>query len=127
MTQAARSQPRQGLRLVDLTKDRDSYLIERRRAPRRRASGTVTAIIITEESNQTTLGQIAPIQLRDVSETGLGGFSTGCLPEESVVRLFFPPSDYEPGFEATGRVVRCNATADGWSIGVALLKQRTAA
>ncbi|MCC5831020.1 MAG: PilZ domain-containing protein [Phycisphaeraceae bacterium] len=115
------------LRLVDLTGHRDSYPLERRGAHRRRLSGTVTAIVITREGGSTTLGQIAPIQLMDISESGIGGISAGHLPEDAVVRLHFPPMNHEPGFEAIGRIARCRQTANGWSIGVAFIKQSVAA
>ncbi|MEX0886114.1 MAG: PilZ domain-containing protein [Phycisphaeraceae bacterium] len=75
-----------------------------------------------EEASSSTAGhgpRIASLQLRDISETGLGGQSPRPLDVNAPITVFLPPHGPEHCFELIGTVVRCQPRHDGgYDIGI---------
>ncbi|MEM8738755.1 MAG: PilZ domain-containing protein [Planctomycetota bacterium] len=118
------------LRLVSET-DRtpDSFKFEQRREPRHRLYARVTAVAHPAEEHESpnAAGQICALELVDQSRSGLGAWSIDPVALGSRVTVFFPAHAAEPGFNMTGRVVRCHPAAAGYSIGLTVESQMAAA
>ncbi|QDU33793.1 hypothetical protein KS4_18510 [Poriferisphaera corsica] len=108
------------LKLIDDSAiEPDSYLFDRRRCMRRRASGHVTAVS-TPDDHFESPKRIRPLQLVDSSETGIGAFSHEPIELGSRIVMFFPPHGNEKGFDMVGSVVRCIKNDKGYRIGIQL-------
>jgi hypothetical protein len=55
---------------------------------------------------------------QDVSVGGVGAFSDRPLDVGERVTLFFPPQGVQRGWDAYGRVLRCDASAMGWRVAI---------
>lgn len=97
----------------------DTLYFERRRHPRHRASGQVTAVI-REPGDDDGPAKMLTLDLIDQSESGLGAATTQPIPVGSRITVFFPPHGPEPGFDLVGEVVRCRSNDDRHTIGVLL-------
>jgi len=97
----------------------DTLFFERRREPRRRASGQVTAVCQDVE-NPEGPRRMCTLELRDMSDGGIGVTSKDPISVGSKLTLFFAPHGSEAGFDLTGTVVRCRSTEDEHIIGIAL-------
>ena len=108
------------LRLIDdSSTEPDSYLFDRRRCMRRRASGTVTAVS-TPDDDIDAPKRIRTLKLIDSSETGIGAIMTEEIDLGSRIVMFFPPHGNEKGFDLVGHVVRCRRIDEGYRVGVKL-------
>ncbi|QQE11809.1 PilZ domain-containing protein [Planctomycetota bacterium] len=108
------------LRLIDDSAlEPDSYVFDRRRCMRRRASGTVTAVS-TPSDDSDAPKRIRSLQLIDSSETGVGAIMTEEIDLGSRIVMFFPSHGNEKGFDLVGHVVRCHQCKDGYRVGVKL-------
>lgn len=107
------------LRLTPTESENDSLFFERRRAARRRASGRVTAVC-RDASDPEGPQRLIAMQLQDLSDTGVGATAQEPVSVGSSITLFFPPHGNEPGFDLTGRVVRCRSVDDKHQLGIAL-------
>lgn len=97
----------------------DTLYFERRRHPRHRASGQVTAVI-REPGSEDGPAKMLTLDLTDQSEGGIGAATTQPIPVGSRITIFFPPHGPEAGFDLVGEVVRCNSNDDRHTIGVLL-------
>ncbi len=104
----------------------DTYFLERRRSPRRRVAGMVTALLTERDGEGDQTGRICSLQLQDLSDTGLAAVSHERLPEGTTITVFFPPHGPERGFDLHGTIVRSEAREHGCAIGIDL-RQRAAA
>lgn len=98
----------------------DTLYFERRRHPRRRARGQVTAVIREPDAHQDDPARMLTLDLIDISDSGIGAASTQPAAVGSRITVFFPPHGYEPGFDLVGEVVRCHSNDDRHVIGIAL-------
>ena len=111
----------QALRLTDSeTKISDTLYFERRRDPRRRARGQVTAVIRQPDAEQDAPAKMLTFELIDISDSGIGLASQEPVDVGSRITVFFPPHGAEPGFDLTGEIVRCNSKDNQHTLGVAL-------
>ena len=99
----------------------DSYLLERRSSNRRSVTMKATALIY-ENEGQEKRHRICPIQLVDVSTTGVRAIISEEISTESVVSVIFAPHGPEHGTDMnmSGRVVRCRQRGDVHEIGIQL-------
>lgn len=97
----------------------DSLYFERRRHPRRRAAGQVSAVI-REPGNDDGPAKMITLELIDQSESGIGAATSQPLAVGTRITVFFPPHGAEPGFDLVGEVVRCHSKDDRHRIGIAL-------
>ncbi len=97
----------------------DTLYFERRRHPRHRASGQVTAVI-REPGNDEGPAKMLTLYLIDQSLGGLGVATTEPVPVGSRITVFFPPHGAEPGFDLMGEVVRCHTNSDRHTLGILL-------
>jgi len=108
------------LRLTDTQKQqRDSLYFERRRSPRRRARGKVTAVCRDSRAPDTPQ-RLCTLELTDLSNSGVGAIAQEPLSVGTQITVFFPPHGSEPGFDLIGEVVRCRSIDDSHEIGIAL-------
>jgi hypothetical protein len=98
----------------------DSLYFERRKHPRRRARGQVTAVIREPGADRDDPAKMLTLDLVDISDSGVGMASTQPIAVGSRITVFFPPHGPEPGFDLIGEVVRCVSVDDHHTIGVAL-------
>lgn len=97
----------------------DTLYFERRRHPRHRARGQVTAVI-REPGDADAPAKMLTLDLIDQSDSGLGAATTQPIPVGSRITVFFPPHGPEPGFDLAGEVVRCRSNDNRHVIGIAL-------
>ncbi|WP_432800136.1 PilZ domain-containing protein [Poriferisphaera sp. WC338] len=108
------------LRLVKpSTEEPDSYLFDRRRDERRRASGKVTAVSAINDDPDTNK-RIRSLELFNTSDTGVGAMSHEPIEMGSRIVMFFPPHGNEKGFDLVGQVVRCESKHNQYEIGIKL-------
>ncbi|MEM1108383.1 MAG: PilZ domain-containing protein [Planctomycetota bacterium] len=118
------------LRLVTETeRTPDSFKFEQRREPRHKLYARVTAVAENpaEEREERGPGQICALELTDQSASGLGAWSIEPVAIGARITVFFPAHGSEPGYNSVGRVVRCDASQGGYSIGLLLESQMAAA
>ena len=110
----------QALRLSDASVTiPDTLYFERRRHPRRRMRGQVTAVI-REPDTPDAPAKMVTLDLIDLSDSGVGATSTEPIAVGSKVTVFFPPHGAEPGFDLAGEVVRCRSNDNLHTLGIAL-------
>jgi len=93
------------------------YRFERRRSPRRSASGAV-ALLRRSHDSQAYRQRFFMVQLRDLSDGGAGLHTDAPLALEEPVAVCFPPSGGERGYDLIGHVVRCAPDGEGYRLGV---------
>ena len=98
----------------------DTLYFERRRHPRRRARGSVTAVIREPGAEKNDPAKMLTLDLLDISDSGIGLASTQPIAIGSRITVFFTPHGAEPGFDLIGQVVRCVSKDNRHTIGVAL-------
>jgi len=104
------------LRMTDAARiEAERMFLDRRRATRRKASGRVTAVASLPDGQR-----ICSLQLRDISDTGIGAISCDPIESGTGLTIFFPPHGPERGFDLVGTVVRCDARQWGYNIGISL-------
>ncbi|MEX2214100.1 MAG: PilZ domain-containing protein [Phycisphaeraceae bacterium] len=105
--------------------DGDPIPLERRIDHRKPTHGRVTALLtMTEEEPRRN--RICSLELRDVSEGGLGTVSAEELPRGATITVFFPPHGPERGFDMYGKVAWCRPCDDGYEIGLEVARQTAA-
>ncbi|MGB0767085.1 MAG: PilZ domain-containing protein [Phycisphaeraceae bacterium] len=97
----------------------DTLYFERRRHPRRKSRGQVTAVV-REPGRSDAPAKMLTLDLIDQSECGLGVASTEPVAVGSRITVFFPPHGPEPGFDLIGEVVRCRSNDDRHTLGILL-------
>lgn len=110
----------QALRLTESTAApaSDTLRFERRLSQRRPLHGKVTGVSSAQGEQS---HRIVAIELRDISDTGLGLVTAEAVPVGSQLLLLFPGHGAERGFDLMGRIVRCDDRGDGhYSVGVEL-------
>lgn len=118
------------LKLVtETTRTPDAFKFNQRREPRHKLYARVTAMAEnpSEETETLGAGQICSLELTDQSASGLGAWSVEPVAVGAKVTVFFPAHGAHPGFNSTGRVVRCAPGNGGFSIGLQLESQMAAA
>ena len=98
----------------------DTLYFERRRHPRRRARGQVTAVIREPGSQPHDSAKMLTFDLLDISDSGVGLSAQQPVAVGSRITVFFAPHGPEPGFDLVGEVVRCQSTDNNHIIGIAL-------
>lgn len=98
----------------------DTLYFERRRHPRRKASGQVTAVIRQPGVGNDGPSKMLTFDLIDISDSGIGLCSSEPIDTGSRITVFFPPHGAEPGFDLAGEVVRCQSNDDRHIVGIAL-------
>lgn len=102
----------------------DTLYFERRRHPRHRARGQVTAVI-REPGSEEAPAKMLTLDLIDQSASGLGVAATQPVAVGSQITVFFPPHGPEPGFDLVGQVVRCRSNDDRHTLGILLSEPNT--
>lgn len=97
----------------------DTLYFERRRHPRHRASGQVTAVV-REPGVEDAPAKMLTLDLIDQSQGGLGVSTTEPVAVGSQITVFFPPHGPEPGFDLIGHVVRCRSNDNRHTLGILL-------
>jgi len=97
----------------------DALYFERRRHPRRRTRGQVSAVV-REPGCEEAPARMISLELIDLSESGIGAAATEPLPVGTRITVFFPPHGPELGFDLTGQVVRCRSNDNRHTLGIAL-------
>ena len=103
----------------------DSLYFERRRHPRRRTRGQVTAVIREPGDGEAAQAKMISIDLIDISDSGIGAASQEPIAVGTRITVFFPPHGPEPGFDLAGEVVRCRSNDNRHVIGIALSETDT--
>lgn len=93
------------------------YRFERRRSPRRPATGTV-AMLRRSHDSQAYRQRFFMVQLRDLSDGGAGLHTDMPLGLDEPIAVCFPPSGADHGFDVIGHVVRCVPDGDGYRLGI---------
>lgn len=114
---------------TETTRTPDAFKFDQRREPRHKLYARVTAMAENpaDDADSRGAGQICSLELTDQSASGLGAWSVEPVAIGAKVTVFFPAHGAHPGFNSTGRVVRCNAGNGGYSIGLQLESQMAAA
>lgn len=111
----------QALRLNELSAViADTLYFERRRHPRRRARGQVTAVIRKPGETNNDPAKMMVLELADQSDGGIGATAQEPIEVGNRITVFFPPHGPEPGFDLAGEVVRCTSRDNSHHIGIAL-------
>lgn len=84
---------------------------ERRLFPRRPIYGSINGLVTSNH-------QPIQLELRDWSVSGVGGYTNRMIHRGASVTLSFPPDGFKKGFNARGKVVRCEPSATGYRIGI---------
>lgn len=113
-----------GLRLVE-TDDQDVLSFDRRLATRHVLTGRVTALRrgSTQDPSST---RICAIELKNISDTGIGAVCQDAFDLDTPITIFFPPHGPERGFDVQGRVVRCRDRKEGHEIGIQFQQKNAA-
>jgi len=110
----------QALKLSDAsTVISDTLYFERRKHPRHRARGQVTAVV-REPGGEDGPAKMLTLELVDQSVGGLGVNASEPIAVGSRITVFFPPHGPEPGFDLIGQVVRCRSNSNRHTIGILL-------
>lgn len=105
------------LRLVRPDDASDSIPFDRRGCLRRVVSARVTAVRATSD-HPGKKTRICSLDLRDMSDTGLGALVQEPVESDTPMTIFLPPHGPDHGFDLCGRVVRCEPAEYGYRIGV---------
>ncbi len=118
-----------GLKLVKIERhELDPLPLERRIAHRKPTNGRVTALL-TIKTDDETRNRICSLELRDMSDTGVGAVTSEPLPREGNITIFLPPHGPERGFDLYGQIMWCRPNREGgddFEIGVRLNQQAAA-
>ncbi|GEM_PF-925453 len=115
------------LKLIrDERHEEDPIPLERRITHRKSVSGRVTALMTMKVSGEEVRNRICSLELRDMSDTGVGAFSSEPLPRDAKLTIFLPPHGPERGFDLYGTVARCEAQEEGFTLGIHLDRQASA-
>ncbi len=85
---------------------------DRRHAPRRPLAARVTGFA-RDAASRETQGRICAVELHDLSDSGLGGYTQEPVSVGSFISVFFPPHGPDQGLDLQGRVVRCSPDRTG--------------
>lgn len=119
-------QNEKSFRLVSDQRAKDDPIpFERRIQDRKPISGLVT-VMQTWGEPEAAKNKISSIQLKDISETGLGGISQEAIEDQAKVTVFIPPHGPERGYDLYGKVVWCARGESGYEVGIELDKRLTA-
>jgi hypothetical protein len=115
------------LKLADPTTNEHADILpfEQRRSHRRPLKLQVTALREADPDSG-VVRQIVSLDLRDMSETGLGARCTHAMPAGASLTIFFQPHGTEGGAVVHGRIVRSRPTPTGHDIGIRLLNRAAA-
>jgi hypothetical protein len=117
------------LKLVKIERHAEDPLpLERRIAHRKPASGRVTALLAFKDGEEHR-NRICSLELRDISDTGVGAVTSEPLPREGNITIFLPPHGPERGFDLYGQIMWCRDNRDGgddYEVGVRLNRQASA-
>lgn len=110
------------LRMTDpATIEAERMRLDRRQSARRNVTGRVTALASeADHDSAETRKRLCSLQLKDMSDTGIGAHSADPIPAGTDITVFFPPHGPERGFDLVGTVVRCESREWGYDIGIAL-------
>jgi hypothetical protein len=97
----------------------DTLFFERRKHPRHRTRGQVTAVI-REPGCEDDPAKMLTLELVDQSVGGLGVVAMEPVAVGSRITVFFPPHGPEPGFDLMGEVVRCRTNNNRHTLGILL-------
>ena len=114
-TQPKREMRYQGMRLV--VDDSAKTGAERRIFPRKEVHGHVEG----RRLDHTIAARQNPrlsLTLRDISLGGLSALSDTVVAKGERVSVFFPPEGTRRGWDASGRVIRCQPSGTGYRIAV---------
>jgi len=118
-----------GLKLVKIERhELDPLPLERRIAHRKPATGRVTALLSFKDGEEHR-NRICSLELRDMSDTGVGAVTGEPLPREGNITIFLPPHGPERGFDLYGEIAWCRedrSGGEGYEIGVRLNRQASA-
>ncbi len=115
------------LKLIrDERHEEDPIPLERRIAHRKSVTGRVTALMTMKVGDAEVRNRICSLELRDMSDTGVGAFSSEPLPRGAKLTVFLPPHGPERGFDLYGTVARCDGHDTGYAIGIRLDRQASA-
>ncbi len=98
----------------------DTLYFERRRHPRRKARGQVTAVIREPNTDPDEPARLLSLDLVDISDSGIGATAIEPIAVGSRITVFFAPHGTEPGFDLVGEVVRCFTKENRHTIGIEL-------
>jgi len=99
---------------------------DRRRSTRHTVTGRVTSVLAATD-RQAPNHQITSLQLKDMSDDGVGAITDEPLETGTRLALFFPPHGNAPGFDLYGTVVRCQSRGAMREVGIELDQAATAA
>ena len=102
-----------------------NYSVDRRSSVRRKITGRATALV-RQANEKDALGRICSLELRDISDTGLGAVAQTPIEVGSTLTVFIAAHGNEQGFDLVGEVVRCTACDAGHHIGVRLTSRAAA-
>jgi len=92
---------------------------DRRHSTRHRVTGRVTTVQV-QPGEQTFENRISSIELRDMSDLGVGAQTDHRIEPGARLALFFPPHGNSPGFDLYGTVVRCTRQGATHDLGIEL-------
>ena len=113
------AQPQPPLKLVKPVQRRnlDAIPLERRVSHRHRIHGQVTSLQTTNDPLERR-NRICSLELRNLSDTGMGAVSQEPILIDTRIVVFFPPHGPEKGFDLHGQVIRCASREHGHDIGI---------
>ena len=111
------------LKLTTHDEERERYYLEKRTSVRRRARGW--AVVATDDTEHQR--KIMSIELRDLSEGGLGAVCAEPIDRGTRVWICMPGNTGHPSSDLHGKVCWCRKAEDGWALGIQLEAQAHAA
>ena len=108
------------LKLVKPIDHGDSLLFERRDISRRRITGQATSLRwqAGDCEKQHTNNRIAPLELANISDHGLGAISSEHIELNSPITVVVRPQYSTRSYTMQGRVVRCSHKDNRYNIGI---------
>ena len=109
------------LKLVEppVRSDDAAIPLERRAYRRHTISGRVTAVQTAQTTEPTACrNRICSLELRNISDTGLGAVAGEPIQVNTAITVFLPPHGAEQGSDLYGRVIRCTARDHGHDVGI---------
>lgn len=107
--------------IMRLVRDDETEIVrtarERRVFPRRPMHVTISGTRL-DHSIPARRQPMLSLAIRDVSAGGLSALSETAVQPGEVIAVSFPPSGLQPGWDARGRVLRCEPAALGFRIAV---------
>ena len=92
---------------------------QRRRSTRHTVTGRVTSVMAATD-RQAPNHHVTSLQLKDMSEAGVGAVTDEPLKPGTRLAMFFPPHGNAPGFDLYGTVVRCETKGAMKEVGIEL-------